>query len=104
MAPRSGRAGNSARPRLHAGACAVSDPDTGSAGMMDAGTATPPAAAPAGASEQARSPAPRHAVLERLERLAYVELDQARPLAAAAVDEDATLAAYIGWDLDAPAS
>jgi hypothetical protein len=48
------------------------------------------------------TPAPRHTVLQRLERLACSELERARPLVDIAESDD-PLAAYVGWDLDAPA-
>jgi hypothetical protein len=48
------------------------------------------------------TPAPRHTVLQRLERLACSELERARPLVDIAEGDD-PLAAYVGWDLDAPA-
>jgi hypothetical protein len=50
------------------------------------------------------TPAPRHAVLHRLEQLACSELGQARPLVDISEDEGGPLAAYVGWDLDAPAT
>jgi hypothetical protein len=97
---RSRRTGSSARPRLDAGACAVS-----AAAEADGTLAALLTVATTGAHATGNgAPAPRHAILHRLEQLACSELGQARPLVDISEDEGGPLAAYVGWDLDAPAT
>ena len=101
MASRSRRTRNRARPRPDAGACAFSA--TGTA-QVDHTLAALLTATTAGTGAlRGNGPAPRHAVLHRLEQLACTELAQARRLPGSAEAGDSLLDAYVGWDLDAPA-
>ncbi|WP_372013671.1 hypothetical protein [Pseudoxanthomonas sp. 10H] len=101
MASRSAAEGSTPRPRPRAGACAV--PAAAAVPADDALAALLAAAAEAGTPIYGR-PAARQRLLDQLEQLAGAEIARAHPLVHGTRDEGGELSAYIGWDLDAPAS